>query len=80
MHHIWCFGSTNPSRLGSCMTDHESIFRILQEVENYCTTVEDLQSVDEVLLRIDAIIDVVERMLDALEQPSNWTSGRDILS
>jgi len=52
------------------MTLHKSIFRIFQEVENYCATEEDLQSVDEVLRRIDVIIDVVERRLEKLEQPS----------
>ena len=62
------------------MTDHKSIFRILQEVENYCSTAKDLQSVDEVLVRIDVIIDVVERRLDTLEQPSNRTSEQDVLS
>jgi hypothetical protein len=41
-----------------------------QEVEDYCANEEDLQSVDEVLLRMDVIIDVVERRIDQLEHPS----------
>ena len=53
------------------MTDQKFIFHILQEVENYCATAEDLRSVDEVLLKIDAIIDVVQRRLDTLERPGN---------
>jgi len=52
------------------MTDQQSIFRILQEVSDYCTNEEDLQSVDEVLLRMDVIIDIVERRIDQLEHPS----------
>jgi hypothetical protein len=59
-----------PLRLGSCVTDRDSIYRILQELEEYCANTEDLQSLDEVFLRIDAIIEVVERRLDQLEHPS----------
>jgi len=52
------------------MSDREPIFRVLQELDDYCANTEDLQSLDEVLLRIEAVIDMVELRLDQLEHPS----------
>lgn len=53
------------------MTDRDSIFRILQELGEYCAQTEDMASLDEVLCGIDAIIDIINLRLDRLEQPQN---------
>jgi hypothetical protein len=58
-------------RLGSCVTDRDSIFRILQELGEYCAQTEDFESLDEVLVGIDAIIDLINLRLDKLERPQN---------
>jgi len=58
-------------RLGGCVTDRDSIFRILQELGEYCAQTEDLESLDEILQGIDAIVDVINLRLDKLEQPRN---------
>ena len=65
------FGARTRSVLSSCLTDRDSIFRILQELGEYCAQTEDLASVDEVLCGIDAIIDIINLRLDKLEQPRN---------
>jgi len=63
------FSERNPAGV-RCLSDREPTFRILQESDEYCANTGDLQSLDEVLLRIEEVIDVVELRLDELEHPS----------